>query len=364
MLINNELINMKKYNYLSVLGLLLLLISSCSSNLDKIVYNPNSVEPNTLTELAELYELEEEKANEVIETFSWTKIDLGYSAAVKYVLEMDLVGKEFENPQEVTATSSLEADVTVESLNKALNALAKVYSLDLSEKQAVEMRVKNTISDVATPIYTEVRTTEIQGYSMLLVPSELYMIGAQFGNWDWDSNEVVEMIPVNGQEGRFWAVKYFETEQGFKWNSERSWDGSFNELKTGSGFTTADGNAFVAEAGLYMVFVDFNANAITIEPAEVFGIGDAFGGWSSHEHKFEVSGELVTKTLSIEAGAPNLRMYATSKSYHDVDWWRMEFMLFDGVIRYRGNGNDQDAVTVTDGQVVTLDFNKNEGSIE
>lgn len=46
------------------------------------------------------------------------------------------------------------------------------------------------------------------------------------------------------------------------------------------------------------------------------------------------------------------------------DWWTREFNIFEGKIEYRGTGNDQAAVPVTAGQIVTLNFADNTGSIQ
>ena len=59
----------------------------------------------------------------------------------------------------------------------------------------------------------------------------------------------------------------------------------------------------------------------------------------------------------------NLRIFAAS-SVATTDWWTREFNVFDGKIEYRGAGDDQDAVPVSAGQKVTLDFNAGTGVIE
>jgi hypothetical protein len=56
-------------------------------------------------------------------------------------------------------------------------------------------------------------------------------------------------------------------------------------------------------------------------------------------------------------------MYAESTAATS-DWWTREFNVFEGKIEYRGNGGDQPAVAVTAGQVVTLNFADNTGSIQ
>ena len=196
-------------------------------------------------------------------------------------------------------------------------------------------------------------------------PSEepaMYMIGSEFGGWDWSSDGVVKMTPVNGYEGHFWAVRYITEGEGFKWCTVRDWNGDFYTLGEDIGFATSGGNAFVAESGMYMIYVDMETGKISVEPARVYGIGDCFGSWDSANYPFEVSGKTMTRTT---VGTGELRIYATS----DIapvggDWWRMEFVILDGKIAYRGAGGDQERVRVEEGSLIVLDFNTGIGSIE
>jgi hypothetical protein len=191
----------------------------------------------------------------------------------------------------------------------------------------------------------------------------MFMIGEEFGNWEWNSSGVVKMAPVNGYEGHFWAVRYITAGTGgFKWSPERGWGNDFNSLGDDRGFTTADGNAHVAESGMYMVYVDTENNIISVEPAKVFGMGNCFGGWDTGAFPFAVEGKTMTNTT---IATDELRIYAMS----DIapvgdDWWRMEFVPIDGVIEYRGNGPDQTRVKVDAGTKVVLDFNAGTGTFE
>jgi len=190
----------------------------------------------------------------------------------------------------------------------------------------------------------------------------MYMIGEEFGGWDWSSNGIVTMTPVNGFEGHFWAVRYISEGKGFKWCAVRDWNGDFYSLGEDIGYTTSGGNAFVAESGMYMVYVDTENRKISVEPARVYGIGDCFGGWDTALYPFEVQGQTMTRTT---VGTGDLRIYAAS----DIapvggDWWRMEFVIMDGKIAYRGAGGDQSRVNVDEGKLVVLDFNTGIGSIE
>ena len=202
-------------------------------------------------------------------------------------------------------------------------------------------------------------------------PAHLYMIGEEFGNWSWDSDGVVELTPVLHQPdwgvntpGQFWTVRYFHAGKGFKFCSQRAWNGDFWGLTENDGFTEAGGNCTVAEDGFYLVHIDMAAGKVHVEPARVYGIGDAFGGWDKamESAKFtEVDGKLTVTVPNSD----KLRMYVES-AISTSDWWTREFIFFDGVIDYRGDDEgqgDQARVSVLKGQVVTLDFNAGTASV-
>ena len=193
-------------------------------------------------------------------------------------------------------------------------------------------------------------------------PEHLYMIGAEFGNWDWSSDGIVELAPVNGQEGEFWTVRYFTANQGFKFSSEKAWGKDFHSLTTNDGYTVEGGNCVVSEDGFYTVHVDMKREMVHIEPARIYGIGDCFGGWDAKMESalFKAEGKTLKATLAADG---QLRMYVES-SIADSDWWTREFIILDGKIVYRGNGGDQERVACTKGQVVTLDLNAGTGSIK
>ena len=225
-----------------------------------------------------------------------------------------------------------------------------VYSIELTWNLA-----KGDIKDGYT-----VKLTKTGEYKPTY-PDVLYMIGADFGDWKWDSDGIVNMVPVNGVEGAFWCINYFTKGAGFKWNSAKDWNGSdFAGLGENIGYEVSGGNAMVAEDGLYMVYVDMAAGKIAIESAKVYGIGDCFGSWDSGLYPFTLKGAAMSITTTAKA---ELRMYAGS-SIATTDWWTREFIILDGNIVYRGNGGDQDRVTVDAGKIVILDFKAGKGTIE
>lgn len=191
-------------------------------------------------------------------------------------------------------------------------------------------------------------------------PETMYMIGAEFGNWDWNAETVVEMVRVNSHDGMFWCTRQITADQGFKFCAVREWNGDFATLGT-SDVTVKDGNLVVAETGLYTVIVDLAGNKVSVAPAKVFGMGNAFGGWDEGKYPFTINAD-GTATITT-AAAGDLRMY-TEIEGNTGNWWQSEYNVFDGKIEYRGAGNDQAAVAVQAGQVVTLNFNAGTGTIQ
>ena len=194
------------------------------------------------------------------------------------------------------------------------------------------------------------------------LPSTMYIIGEAIGGWDWTGSYIVDMTPVNGKLGHFWAIRYLEAGKGFKFCAVKEWNGDFTGLGTDTGYTVSDGNCFVSENGVYMIYVDTENKKLCVERAKVYGIGNCFGGWDEGMAGAlftEVGGKLVGKTTA----AGEIRLYAAS-TIAVSDWWTREFVFFDGVIAYRGNGGDQNRVTVEEGKTVTLDFNAGTATVE
>ena len=198
-------------------------------------------------------------------------------------------------------------------------------------------------------------------------PEHLYMIGAEFGDWQWASDGVVEMTPVlhnpdwgANAEGQFYTVRFISAGKGFKFNSKRDWGGDFYGLTTNDGYEVSDNNCVVAEDGFYLVHIDLKNEKVHVEPARVFGIGDAFGSWDEEkaENQFQADGKTLKLTVT---KAANLRMYVAS-TISTSGWWTREFDIFDGQIVPRLM-EELSPVPVLAGQVVTLDFNAGTGTI-
>ncbi len=208
------------------------------------------------------------------------------------------------------------------------------------------------------------------------LPTEVYMTGNDFGAWTWGSEGIVSLQPVHGKAGHFWTVRYIKAANPVKFNTinvKDDWSKAFGGLTTNTGFTQDnDGNAVVPADGLYMVYVNLVDSKLTIEPAKIYGIGNAFGSWTEGAHPFTVAadGTVSISVVNTVDGSDaddqgGLRMYAAFSGAEAGTWWTREFIVKEGKIVYRGGGDDQKPwVAVNAGQTVTLDFNAGTGSIQ
>ena len=160
------------------------------------------------------------------------------------------------------------------------------------------------------------------------LPETMYIIGEAVGGWDWAGDYIVDMVPVNGKAGQFWAIRYLEAGKPFKFCAVKEWSGDFTGLGEDTGYTVADNNCSVEESGVYMIYVDTDNKKLCVEPAKVFGKGDCFGGWEADPVAFTIEGDKVVGKTTTEG---DIRLYADS-SIATSDWWTREFVFFDGKI--------------------------------
>ena len=189
------------------------------------------------------------------------------------------------------------------------------------------------------------------------LPTEMYMIG-NFCNWDWSSDGVVQMTAVHSHKGMFWCTRYMNQDTQFKFSPNRAWNGDFAQLENIEGYTISDGNGMVTKAGLYTFVVDMVNNKVSVSPAKIYGIGEAFGSWDEDKYPFTINAD-GTASITTTAAA-ELRMYT---DIANIEWWQAEYMIYNGKIVYRGTGADQERVSVEAGMTITLNFNAGTGEL-
>jgi len=218
---------------------------------------------------------------------------------------------------------------------------------------------------------------ESDGDPLAQYPEAMYLVGAGTA-YGWDTPGSVDAAVMHKcagggeSEGLFWKILYIEAGQGFKvsaadWGTPNLGQGDVDEYDAnGVEVTDNGGNMDIAESGMYMVVLDLrnDTKKLSVIAPSVYGMGDTFGGWDEDvaANLFTIDNTAKTLTSPATVADGNTRMYV-SHAWIPA-WWNAEFNVFDGVIEYRNDGGDQDPVAVTAGQVVTLTFDDNTGTIQ
>lgn len=221
----------------------------------------------------------------------------------------------------------------------------------------------------------------------VVAPEKMYLIGDCNG-WDWGA--AYEMVPgydnaaANGNDGshaEFWNVTYLPA-GGFKVNFNKAWDGGERGYaqvtavdNAKAGLSDAGGNIGVENAGWYIVVVRVKVEGrdlvYTVEVNEpnvyLMGTNAPKNDWSiAPENLFTVpetaDGDFVSPKFAFDTdGDGGVRACV---SIEGLEWWKTEFMVFDGELKYRATGGDQDRVNGKKGEVLKINFAKGTGSIE
>ncbi|HKK68630.1 MAG TPA: SusF/SusE family outer membrane protein, partial [Bacteroidales bacterium] len=176
-------------------------------------------------------------------------------------------------------------------------------------------------------------------------PEALYLVGDATA-YGWDSpgdheDAIMHKIAGGGDnDGIFWKVLHIEGGLGFKisaagWGDPNLGFAEVSEFDAeGTAVSDNEGNMAVAESNMYMVVIDLrnDATKVSVTPAEVYGIGDAFGSndWTEDEESTLFTIDLENKALVSPAltADGNIRMYANHAWI--PEWWQAEFNVFEG----------------------------------
>lgn len=375
---------MKKLNIIMLFAACLLCTVSCDSDRDSnpVLQFPSSFVLNTPPHASAVYDL---KNTETIE-LTTTQPDYGFTAATTYQVQISTTGDFTNEAAYVTlATSSTGATVLVDATEMAV---ALVGLLGITDEKdfptdafPVHIRLKASLgSDLGTVYSNAIQLPNVLSYFALdamTMPENMFVIGS-ITEWDWAKS--YSMVPVNGTPGKFWHVLYLGAGAEIKFNSAKAWDGGeFGYLAEGrftnasvalAGLEDSGGNIKINNAGWYVVVVttaiegrSYKYTVDFLKP-EVYLTGDAAGGWDFFDSTnlftvpADASGDFVSPTFVANA---ELRMCIKLEG---IDWWKTEFIFFDGIIAYRGNGGDQDRVTVSAGQKAYLNFLTGNASVK
>ncbi|MDR2926714.1 MAG: SusF/SusE family outer membrane protein [Cytophagaceae bacterium] len=317
----------------------------------------------------------------------------GFTAVTTYRV-LVATEKEFANCDTLlTPFNSAKIDVSASEIAVAIvNLLGVTDEAEFPvEPIPVYIRLLAELSDGSHQVLSNIiELPKVKSYfalSPMVMPQNMYLIGNVAGDWVW--NAATTMVPVYGTEGKFWTVQYLgkaanDASAEIKFNQTKAWD------ETAFGIQTAviddasknlanisgEDNIIIGNPGWYIVVVtteisgrDYIYTVQLFEPA-VYLCGDVIGGvWGAGENnKFTVpdislgaSANFVSPAFTANSGEGGVRAAVVLDGH---EWWHTEFMVFDGELKYRATGGDQDRVAGAVGQKLYINFTNRTGKIE
>lgn len=364
---------------------------------DKIVLQqPDSFVLNTPKYVSGIYDLQNTETIEL----TCTQPDYGFTAAAVYSVEISLTENFAEYKTLPGTYTTAKIDVNAADVALALIGLHGVEeeSEYPADPHPIYVRLSSILKDSGLgQVYSNVITLpRVKGYFALDpmgMPENMYLVGNVAGNWNW--SDATEMVPVHGTEGKFWVIQYLgqtsdDENAKIKFNITKAWDdiafgfdgASIDGTSVNLAGITADdeGNIVIGNPGWYIVVVTTTIEGRDYEYAveffapNVYLQGPANGGhWGETEeaYRFTVpdlssgaNAEFVSPAFTNNASADDGGVRA-SIVLTGHDWWQTEFMVFNGLLEYRGAGDDQEPrVSGSVGQRLYINFTAKTGRIQ
>ena len=378
---------MKKQSIFAIALMGMLTFSACETDRDSnpVFQEPTEFSLNTPAYVNTVYDLEKSESLQL----TCSQPNYGYTAPTVYTVEVSLNEDLSDSIVLDTKYTTAKMDVNASELALALTNLAVAEGADESEfpiTKSLYLRVVASLKSASgamgvipsniinlPTVKTHFALPEVK------LPKNIYLIGG-FCDWNWGNS--LDMVPTFDNNGVFWRLVYLPENSGFKINQEMKWDG--NDVGY-AGATVVDnyeagakddgGNIGVTKGGWYLIVVrtaldgrDIKYTVEINEPAVylIGGVAAEGGKWDEcmPEWKFEVPAAADADFVSpaFAADAPEgPRAYVKVEGY---DWWKAEFMVFDGKLKYRGTQGDLDRVTSKAGQKMYINFTAGTGKIE
>jgi len=254
-------------------------------------------------------------AADTIVTFSWTRSDYGFKAAVRYTLQIAKAGTNFAAPKEVSMGNSTVQKYTVADFNQ----LVVILGLPPNNVGQLETRVKSTISDSIPAIYSNTVTLSVTPYLVVINYPSIWVPG-DYQGWDPASAPKISSKNANGiYEG---YVSIVGGTHEFKYTSDPDWNHSIYgwASSTVSGtdvsgtFNTTGGNLFVPGDGFYLLKANTNDNS-----------------WSGTKTTWAIIGDAPTLSNNWTNDVP-----MTYDALNKV--WTVTTTLVAGNLKFRANG--------------------------
>ena len=378
---------MKKISILAFLFAGMLSFSSCESDRDSnpVLQDPTEFVLNTPAYVNTTYDL----ANSTSLELTCSQPNFGYTAPTVYAVQVS-TNINFDNfvqldTKYTTAKMNVDASeiaVAMTNLKLAENYSESSFPMTTQMFVRVVAELNSATSTVASITSNVIILPNVKvdfALPPVLLPETVYVVGNHNG-WNWGNSLPATL--VWGTDNMWWRMTYLDG--GWKFNSATEWNGSevgydgvadIIDNANANITRSDDGNIVTNNPGWYLLV--FTAEVVgrdvkykvSINEPEVWMIGDVTGvSWQDRAEGWRLEvpatadGEFVSPAFAAAATADNgVRVYCPIEGH---DPWHSEFMVFDGNIKYRGTGGDQDRVTAAAGQKLYLNFSKDKGEIK
>ncbi len=203
------------------------------------------------------------------ERFVWTSANYNGAVEINYVLQMDVEGGDFSNPQVIGgANSANQSSVSVETLNTAALALgATPYTISsfdvrvVSSANGFDSMASNVITISITPYTTETPKLWLPGS---------YQADSGYGS-DWNHSGAPQLASEGFGNTNFEGYVYFATTEvspsdGFKFTDAADWNnGIFGDNGDFSGILASPGDNIGVNAGYYRIQANTTSLTYTLQ---------------------------------------------------------------------------------------------------
>ena len=312
----------------------------------------------------------------------------GWPAAVTYAVQVSLTGADGTWKELPTTYTSTRMSVSGDEINQVVldEYRAANDKNDPEGDTPIYLRLRAFLADTGMnfgEVFSNAISINVRSYDApteLTLPTSIYVCGNSIA----DAWSTWKFVPaVFGKEGRFYTMIYNNAD-GFKWgNKANDWYGydMIDEFDTAKapGLTVStdnDGNIVFDKAGWFVLKFIASIEGKRIKYKLVIAdgaagvIGNGIGNWDGE--LMEVPADKSPWTFSNFTGSGELRAYIVVP---DEDWWRCEYTIKDGELVWRDNEHNSDSswlqdvgedysVTVGAGSVLTVDFDRSQGSVK
>lgn len=257
-----------------------------------------------LTANQTVLELSDQNSAKEAVTLSWTPVDYGFAGVVRYTIQFDRKGGNFQKPVEVDAGNSLKRALTTSEINGLMINKLKLVA---GQKADIEARIVSSLGADAPQLnmVSETRNLSVTPYFVIMVYPAIYVPGSFQG---WAPEKAPKLVSVKDDK-TFEGYVYFPDESTeFKFTNAPNWnEGDYGS--GGPGKLGTSGNLVQKGSGYYLLKADLNKSTWASLKTAWGILGSATkGGWDKDQDlSFDPKDGVWKAELALTAGEIKFR---------------------------------------------------------